>query len=510
MKGQKFQTTRWLVQHPIQWARHLRRVPEAVWIRRGVRAALKVYTQMEAHVPAYARLLRTRGIRRGTIHSDRDFSLVPIISKDSYLRKSTLPDLCWEGELAADQVTISATSGSSGEPFYFPRTHEQDMQYAALAEMYLRSNFLIHKRSTLYIVGWGMGVWIGGVFSYSSVRIVADRGKYPLSIITPGTNQEEIIKAVTTLGPLYDQVIIGGYPPMVKDLIDEGNRRGISWNRYHLKCIFSAEGFSEAFREYIVIHAGLADPFRDTLNHYGTVDLGTMAHETPLSILVRKIAVKNPELNMALFGELHRQPTLAQYIPELFYFEEVDRRIICTARSGLPLVRYDLGDAGGILTYEKIQSICAMYNITLSDEIRRVHIEDTIWNLPFVYVFERRDFTVKLSGANIYPEEIRRVLESKPIADSVTGKCTMSVDLDEHMDQCLVVHVELKKSVQKDMSLIPMIRDGIVRELRAHNSEYAYLYTNLSAKRVTPRIVLWPQGDATYFHAAGKHRWVRK
>lgn len=510
MKVSKLHTTKWLIHHPVQWAHQLHVVPEAVWIKRGARTALKLYKEMEARVPAYSHLLREHGIRRGKIKNQNDFSHAPIISKDSYLRKSTLPDLCWDGKLTAAQMVISATSGSSGEPFYFPRTHEQDLHYAAVAEMYLRSNFSIHKKSTLYIVGWGMGVWIGGVFSYSSVRIVAERGKYPLSIITPGTNQEEILKAVKTLGPLYDQVIIGGYPPMIKDLIDEGNRRGISWKQYNLKCIFSAEGFSEAFREYIVTQAGLTYPLLDTLNHYGTVDLGTMAHETPLSILVRRLAAKNTDLHMALFGTMHRQPTLAQYIPELFYFEEVGGRIICSARSGLPLVRYDLGDAGGVCTYAKIRSVFAANGVDLSEEIRLAHIEDTVWNLPFVYVFERSDFTVKLSGANIFPEEIRRVLEKKPIADSVTGKCTMSVDVDEFMNQCLFVHVELKKLAKTNRSLEHAIRDGIIAELRAHNSEYAYLYTNLSIERVTPRVVLWPQGDTTYFSAAGKHRWVRK
>ena len=471
---------------------------------------LRLFSRAALRVPAYKKLLKAHALRSRGVTTIQSFTRVPIIDKDSYLRISRLPDLCWDGKLAESRMVISSTSGSSGEPFYFPRTNEQDLQYAALAEMYLRSNFSIHTKSTLYIVGWGMGVWIGGVFSYSSVRMVAERGKYNLSIITPGTNQDEILKAVKTLGPYYDQVIIGGYPPMIKDLVDEGNRRGIGWKKYNVKFIFSAEGFSEQFREYIFRNAEMKNPYRDTLNHYGTVDLGTMAHETPLSILIRRLARKHEGLNMDLFGDPHRQPTFAQYIPELFYFEAYEGRIICSAQSGLPLIRYDLKDSGGVKTQKEVYALCKKHGIDIEKEINRAHIEDTIWNAPFVYVFERSDFTVKLSGANIYPEEIRRVLDDPYVARFVTGKCTMSVDVDDRMDQRLMVHVELKRSGIPDKTLKYKIQEGIVTELNKHNSEYAYLYKNLPIERMTPMVTLWPFGDPTFFGAAGKHRWVRK
>lgn len=472
---------------------------------RGRKMAVKLYTAMNVRVPAYRRFLQKKGVR-----AQVGFTSLPLTDKDAYLRTYPLSDLCWDGDLASQQTIISATSGSTGEPFYFPRTAEQDLQYAAVAEMYLRTNFSVHKKTTLYIVGWGMGIWIGGVFSYAAVRIVAERGKYPISIITPGTNQDEILKAIEALGPLYDQVVIGGYPPMIKDLIDEGNNRGMVWKKYHVKFIFSAEGFSEAFRNYVIQHAGLPHVLTDTLNHYGTVDLGTMAHETPVSVLIRRIASDKPELNTALFGDPRRQPTLAQYIPELFYFEQQDGRIICSARGGLPLVRYDLKDTGGVKSFVQIRSICKKHGVDLSQEITRAHIETTIWNLPFVYVFERSDFTVKLSGANIFPEEVRRALEHKTVASFVTGKCTLEINVDTHMDQYLSVHVELKKSVRARSTLTRLVRDRIISELLLSNSEYAYLYKNLPAERTRPHVTLWPFADTRFFGAPGKHRWVRK
>lgn len=479
-------------------------------MRRGKQMAHTLAVEASTRVPAYSAYLKKQNVNKGTVKDGTMFDRLPLTDKDSYLRAFPLPDLCWDGKLASSQMTISATSGSTGESFYFPRSIEQDMQYAAVAEMYLRSNFSIHTRSTLYIVGWGMGVWIGGVFSYQAVRIVAERGKYPLSVITPGTSAKDILAAVQRLGSFYDQVIIGGYPPMIKDLVDEGERTGIDWKTRAVRFIFSAEGFSEEFREYIKDHVGLSDIYRDTLNHYGTVDLGTMAHETPVSILIRRLAHDHAALNQALFGQEFRQPTLAQYIPELFWFEEENGTLLCSARSGLPLVRYDLKDAGGVVTLAQVRAIGKAHGIDLDEKIREAGIEDTVWNLPFVYVFERADFTVKLSGANIYPEEIKRVLEKDEFFQSVTGRCTLQILYNKTLDQQLVVHIERRPDKKTDALFIKKLQVAIIDALKESNSEYAYLFSHLPRARVRPKVVLWSFGSAPYFVRSGKHRWVTK
>lgn len=492
-------TTEYLLHHPIRWMRLLATKPEMYWLGRGKAMVDRLYKNMRLRVPAYRHFSRTHKGKRSLI-----------ISKDSYLRRYPLADLCWDGNLRGNQMTISATSGSSGEPFYFPRTAYQDLQYAAVAEMYLRNNFSIHNKSTLYIIGWGMGVWIGGVFSYSAIRILAERGKYPISVITPGTSIEEILKAVKKLGPAYDQIIIGGYPPMIKDLVDEGNRQRIGWGKHKVKFIFSAEGFSERFREYVIKHARLTDTYRDTLNHYGTVDMGTMAHETPVCILIRRMLESRQDIHRALFGVDTRQPTLAQYIPELFYFEAEEGRIICSGNSGLPLFRYDLIDSGGIHTLASVRNIFRSFGEDLDRAMQQAGIYETLWNIPFVYVFERRDFTVKFSGANIYPQEIRQVLEDPIFESFITGKCTMEVLYNENMNQHLMVHVELKEGVCGNDSLCKKICERMVDSLREHNSEYAYLYRSLTPERMTPQIKLWQHKSPPHFLDIGKHRWVRK
>ncbi len=499
-------TTDYLIHHPPAWQKLLMRYPEEFWLKRGERMMRRLARAMNARVPAYGQFLA----RSGSTNSRTLPADLPPVTKDGYLKQYPLPDLCWDGNATGVPRTIAATSGSTGEPFYFPRTKVQDYQYAAVAEMYLRSNFSIDKKSTLFIVGWGMGVWIGGVFSFAAVRILAERGRYPVSVITTGISEEEILKAVRVLGPRFDQVIIGGYPPMIKDVIDHGTSVGMSWKKYNVRFIFSAEGFSERFRDYIARHAGLRNIYTDTLNHYGSVDLGTMAHETPLTILVRRLATDRPDLNEALFGHRHRQPTVAQFVPELFYFEERGGSLLCTADSGLPLVRYDLLDTGGVRTLAEVKQILGGFGIDLDRETKKAGIRHTVWNLPFVYVFERSDFTVKFYGANIFPQEIRRALETEELSDAVTGRFTMSVGYDPSMNQRLTVTVELKPEAAITKDLSARVTGAITQELTSRNSEYANNYRGMGAERTTPDVVFIPFGDPDLFPRTGKQRWVRK
>jgi phenylacetate-CoA ligase len=328
--------------------KRLKTKSEGYWMGRGERMALDLFHDMAVRVPAYKDFLAKNHFDPRQVRSIKDFSRIPLIDKDNYLRKYPREALCWDGKFADQRWVISTTSGSTGEPFYFPRTDLQDEFYALTAELYLRENFDIQHKKTLYIDAFAMGAWIGGLFTYEAVKRVAAKG-YELSIITPGVNKAEVINSVRKLGSDFDQVIIGCYPPIMKDIIDLGIEEGLSWKKYNLGIVFSAEGFSEEFRDYIAKYAKLTNIYTSTLNHYGTVDLGTMSHETPAAILVRRQAVRDTGLYEGIFGETSKQPTFTQFVPEMFYFEEVNGGVVCSSKSGLPLVRYDLKDRGGVV-----------------------------------------------------------------------------------------------------------------------------------------------------------------
>ncbi len=483
---------------------------EKFWIKNGQESALKLFHDMSIRVPAYKDFLQKYNINPRKIITIQDFEQLPTLDKNNYLRCYSLKDLSWDGSFPHGQYSVSATSGSTGDPYYFPRTKEQDLQYAAVAEVYLRTNFKIHKQSTLYIIGFPMGIWIGGVFTYQALQYLSDRGNYDMSIITPGIHKEEIIKSIKNLGSYYDQIIIGSYGPFLKDVLDDGEAAGLDWKKYNIKFVFSAEGFSEEFRDSILEKAGSSNVYTDSLNHYGTVDLGTMAYETPLAIMVRRRAIESSRLYKDLFGPTHRLPTLCQYDPRLFYFEQtMQNGLLCSARSGIPLVRYDLKDNGGCFNFSELKKMYDTEGRNLSEDTERAQISHTVSQLPFVYVYERSDFSVSFHAFQIYPETIRKALQRSPLISSITTKFTMMVEFDKNQDQVLIIHIEMKRNKLPDKALTKKLKEIIFKSLVIESSEYRETYSQ-KGKKVLPKIVLWKYEDPLYFKPGTKQRWVSK
>ncbi len=487
--------------------------PEAFWIQRGERRVLQLFHAMAGRVPAYGDFLKKQRVYPARVKTIADFKKVPLISKDNYLRQYPLEQLCWDGKFQERHWDISSTSGSTGEPFYFPRSDAQNLQYAGTAELYLRANFEIHKKTTLYVNCFALGVWIGGLFTYEAIKLLARRGKYRITLINPGLNKIEIIKAVRNLGPQFDQVILGGYPPFIKDVIDDGIRYGLKWKKYNLGIIFSAEGFSEEFRNYIIKHAGIKNRYTGTLNHYGTVDQGTIAHETPLAVLIRRLAIQRPKLFRAIFpaSEGHRLPTLCQYDPELFFFEEANGGVVCSSYSGLPLVRYDLKDNGGVMTFVNVLASFRAAGIDILREAKKAGIANTVWHLPFVYVYERKDMAVSLGGANVYPGTIRRTLHHKALHKLVTGKFTMRIENDVRQNQHLHIHIELRSGAKRlTKGQRQLTATLILRRLLKDNSEFRSMFYDQRQGKAVPILHFWPYEHLKYFKPGGKQQWTVK
>ncbi len=483
--------------------------PEYYWQKRGDKRVLQLFQQMALRVPAYRDFLRKHKIRPHTINTIADFKKVPPVSKNSYLRQYPLDALSWDGKLSSKPVVIASTTGSTGEPFYFPRERDQDWQYAAMAELYLLTNFQIDQKTTLYIVGFPMGQWIGGLFTYQAIKYIADSRQYPLSVITPGVSATEIIKAVKRLGPYFDQIIIGSYGPFLKDTLDEAKREGLKWKQYDLGFIFAAEVFSESFRDYVAKATGLENIFTHTLNQYGTVDMGTMSYETPLSILARRKAYLNKVIFDQVFNKIYRVPTLTQFFPDMFYFEDDDGDLICSAYSGLPLARYDLKDRGRVISFERMIKNFEEHGTDLLKLAKQEKIDHTVWQLPFVYVYERRDFSVSFYGFTIYPETIRRALLRSELEVAVTGRFTMEVRYDRDQNQRLDINVELKSGIKSSKSLKKSVTKTLVEILKVENSPYRKTYETING-RAEPNVIFWEHHHPKYFNPIIKQRWIKK
>lgn len=458
-------------------------------------------------IPAYTDFLAANGCNPRTIQSKEDFLLIPPTSKKSYLTQYAHSQLMWPADVDGT-ILYCSTSGSTGEPYYFPRNEKLSQQYAATIVDFIDSSSYGNGR-TLVLIGFGMGVWIGGIITLRAFELAGQSSLTPLAILPVGYNKTEIFKSLRKLAPEYDQTIMVGYPPFVKEIVDEAPDEGIDLSKLHIRFLFAAEAFTETFRNYVSKKAGIKDPVRDTLNVYGTADIGAMAHETPISILVRRLAIEDPLLFQDIFGQIEKTPTLAQYNPEHIYFEVVDNELLLTGNGALPLIRYVVGDNGGVYSYDQLRAIFHRYMIDLDTEAEKAGIADTVRKWPFVYVYERTDLSVSLHGINIYPEFIKEGLLSDQMSEYCTERFTLATKNDIHHNQFLLVNLELQKDVEPSEEIENLALKAIRSSLVAKSSEFAEVAKSTASKKLI-RIMLWDNGHPRYFSPGTKQKWVEK
>ena len=181
-------------------------------------AALELFHDAARSVPAYAAFLEWR---RGSaaVRSAEDFDRLPMLTKDNYQRRYQLPT-CAGGAAGrlrhgrrviwilghADRLAEVGAGRTGGR---------------GQVRADFRHGFLADERSTLAVICFALGSWVGGMYTAACGRHLAAKG-YPITVVTPGNDVAEIIRVVEELGPWFDQVVLAGYPPFVKNVIDAG------------------------------------------------------------------------------------------------------------------------------------------------------------------------------------------------------------------------------------------------------------------------------------------------
>jgi len=487
----------------------IRRKKSDFWVSEKKRKSFSLFQQSAKNVPAYKKFLRKSKVDYKKIKNWEDFKNIPSISKKNYLKKYPINELCFGGDLKKPLV-FTSTSGSTGEPFYFNRSFDLDWQASVVHELfYLHGNYKKNE-PVLILVCFGMGVWVGGLITYQSFRLMQERG-YNVSIITPGINKEEIFKALKKIGQNYRNIILVGYPPFIKDIIDEAPFHGIDLKNFNTRLIFAAEAFTENFRDYICKALHIKNYFLDTMNIYGTADLGAMAFETPLAILVRRLCLKNHNLFKSIFKEIKKTPTLVQYIPSFISFDSEGDNILVSGNNTMPFLRYSLGDHGGAFSFREISEKFLGHGIGFKKEAKKAGIEKFWYELPFVYLYERDDLSATIYGLQVYPEPIREALLKRPLSSYLTGKFTLETRFDSKQNQYLLIHLETRKFQNGTLPKVirRVVLNAIVEQLEDKSSEYRELHKFIG-KRALPHLQFWPAEDPKYFKLGIKQKWVKK
>ena len=458
---------------------------------RAEETVLDLFQRVAATVPAYRKFLAEHDVDPRTVVTMDDFRALPMIDKETYHQRYPLPELCRDGKLdGCDMIAVS--SGSSGRPTVWPRSLVDELAIARRFEQIFRNGFRAHERTTLAVVCFPLGTWVGGLFTLACTRHLAAKG-YPITAVAPGNNKAEILRVLPELADHFDQVVLLGYPPFVKDVVDTGVAAGFDWSRHNVKLVLAGEVFSEEWRDLVAKRAGITTPTTDTASLYGTADAGVLGNETPLSVQIRRFLATRPDLARELFGD-SRLPTLVQYDPSSRYFETHNNTLLFSGDNGVPLIRYHIADNGGTLTNEEMLNFCTKNGFTPKADN----------NLPFVYVFGRSLFTVSFFGANIYPENVTVGLEQPEISDWVTGKFVLETIADTDENTRLRITVELAPNKTGDPN---KAATTIRTQLRRLNSEFTHY---VPTEKQTPEVVLKPTGDPHYFPVGVKHRYTRQ
>lgn len=465
--------------------------------------ALELFQSAARDVPAYRAFLAQQGVDAASIRDIAAFRTLPVTTKDNYYRQYPLPQLCRHGQLdACDMVALS--TGSTGEPAVWPRFVSDELATAARFEQVLSGGFAAGERRTLAVICFALGNWVGGMYTLACCRQLAAKG-YPLTVVSPGNQPAEIFRALSALSEHYEQRVLFGYPPFLKDVIQLGQAQGIDWRAPPTRVVMAGEVFSEEWRDWVCGRLGVEDAARSTASLYGTADGGVLANETPLSVRIRRALARRPDAARTLFGEA-RLPTLCQYDPEHRFFEvEEGGWLLFTGDGGAPLIRYKILDRGGVIAHDEMLRFLAEHAVELEPDLALPpgSMEPA---LPFVYVFGRSQFAVSYYGANVYPENVSVGLEQPDLASTLTGKFVLEVVHDAGQDTELKLTVELARGAPAADDLPDLIAGSVRRELERLNSEFA---SYVPSVRRTPRVQLRAFGDADYFPIGVKHRYTR-
>jgi phenylacetate-CoA ligase len=462
----------------------------------GADAALRLFHDAARTVPAYRRFLEAHDVDPGSV---TDLSAVPLSTKDNYVRRYPLPDRTRGGDLSAAAHTVAVSSGSSGEPTVWPRSTVDELVVARRFGQAIVDGFRGGERRTLVVVCFALGSWVGGMYTAAACRHLADAG-HPVTVATPGNNVDEILRVVAALGGHFDQTVLAGYPPFVKNVVDAGVARGVDWSPYRIKLLLAGEVFSEQWRDLMAARAGMTEPVADSVSLYGTADAGVLGNETPTSVAIRRFLADTPAAAHELFGD-SRLPTLVQYDPADRYFETHAGTLLFTSDGGVPLLRYHLADEGGLTSYVDMLTFCRDHGFDPVPPAPHRAVD-----LPFVHVFGRSLFTVSYFGANVYPENVTVALEGPEVSAWTTGRFVLQVVSDADENRHLSVAVELAPGATADPDRAATVATAIRAALLRVNSEYA---NYVPAAQQTPRVVLRPADDPEYFPVGVKHRYTR-
>ena len=403
-------------------------------------------------VPAYRRFADQLGV------TDRDLARLqlPPTDKRGYVDRFGLLERCVDGRLPLAGLAIDESSGSTGTPYNWIRSRRERETVETTVSHFTR--YLYGDGPMVTINAFSMGAWATG----TSMGIALQRNGL---VKNTGPDPDKILATLEFLGTGH-RFLVCGYPPFLKNLMDVARERGFRLDEYDLAAAVGGEGMSEGLRDY------LSSAFAPVYSGYGATDIELgLAGETPLTVAVRRAAWVDAGVRRALFGDDARLPMLFQYNPLSHHVTvtEDGELIFTVTRSGVlcPRIAYNVHDEGGVATYGGMRHRLAASGLDI-DEM--VPAGARAPQLPFLWVYGRKDSTISVMGANIYPEDIEQALYRRPELAGATSSFCLGLEeqLAGTVRPCL--SFEVRDPITPDR--VDRFTRAIVEELTSINADF--------------------------------------
>jgi phenylacetate-CoA ligase len=436
----------------LRWT--LEAVPPAVTDRLSRERALETARHAARRVPAYRELLEERAVDPDHIRRLDD---LPETDKAAYVDRWTLPERCLDGALPLRGTTIDESSGSTGTPYNWVRGEQERRHVRRMISFFARYTF--GGKPLVVLNAFSMGAWATGM----TTAIALERNGL---VKATGPQIDKILGTMRQLGPSYRYLIVG-YPPFLKLLLDEGEALGFPWVAHEMHALLGGEGNSEALREYLLRR------FRSVFSGYGATDVEIgLAAETPVCIALRRLAAEHPAIAQALFGETGRSPMVFQYNPLLHHVEtnaSGELLFTVTRHATLsPKVRYNVHDEGGVIRDDDLRRRLAEFDLRLEDLVPG---NGRLVRMPYLYIFGRKDSTVSVMGANIYPADIEAGIFAEPgLAEQVLS-FRLAIREERPGETRPLISIQLVRG-QPSEELTDALAAAIAHQLATQNRDY--------------------------------------
>ena len=443
--------------------------------------------QVSERVPGYQRFLHTQDASAA-----QPFAQLPLTTKQNYLLEYPIEQLCWDGAIGNCHLIGSSSGFSKSGSVFWPKRPEDEIRYLESVESMLVEHYGIDQERTLILCCMALGTWFGGMAVTAALRVIAASGRLPITVCTPGLNLAEAVEIYARFHPNFTQTLWITNPSNIGLISALLAKRGITPPPGSCSFPVLGEYFSEAGREAIARRYGHpADAPFVLWTGYGSADTGDIAVETAATIRLRKFFHHRPDLGRELFGS-DDTPMLLELSPKV-HLELVDGMIVVTKDQLVPLVRYNTGDLGGLLTK--------------ADLARRDLLPpELLHELPeqVLFVRGRAANAVIFYGTNLDVQEINRFFLDLPPEMAYSGLFTVKV-VDEAEVNCFDFTVQVHGGASDDLAR--RYREALLAYLIGRSREFEMKYTSLTRSAGRELIRLRVQElDSTV--GAVKHRYI--